>query len=354
MNERLYKMRPKNKIYIKIFQIILFFFIVCNSSLYTKASSDNSLSELKIKSVKLAPDFKYNHLKYSGTVDANVSEVKVVATTSNKAAKIISISGNTDLKTGINIIKIVVESKNKKRATYEIELTKKEGDVIANTTENKATADTDTKADNASKANTKKLSAKEKLKLKNAEIKSLKSEITAKDDAINTLQTKYKNALEYNTKLNSKNMIYTILIVVLLFALAVSLFIGLIKKSTNKFIESEFDDISSDKKINTNSEYIISKASEKSIIKNNIKTNSSSNNDYAKIENNDFLNEDRLDNIINELKNEERLSKGDVNINNVNISLNEPKIHTNKKNINMKDIDANKKNDDFSFDIIDL
>lgn len=90
-------------------------------------SGDNSLSSLSISPGTLSPAFQYNVVEYTATVGADVTSVEVNANLSNDTATIESVSGNTDLKEGENLITIVVKAQNGTPATYKITVTKQAG-----------------------------------------------------------------------------------------------------------------------------------------------------------------------------------------------------------------------------------
>lgn len=90
-------------------------------------SGDNSLSSLSISPGTLSPAFQYNIVDYTASVGADVTSVEVSAETSNETATIESVSGNTDLQAGENLISIVVKAENGTAATYKIVVTRQEG-----------------------------------------------------------------------------------------------------------------------------------------------------------------------------------------------------------------------------------
>ncbi len=90
-------------------------------------SSDNSLSSLSISPGSLSPAFQYNVVNYTASVDADVTSVDVSAQLSNDTAVIESVSGNTDLQPGENLVSIVVKAQDGTPATYKIVVTRKEG-----------------------------------------------------------------------------------------------------------------------------------------------------------------------------------------------------------------------------------
>ena len=70
-------MKPMDKALSTILYAVLFFIIIHSFSIQTFASADNSLSSLKIDGVDLSPKFKYNRLKYTGTLNSNETKVNV-------------------------------------------------------------------------------------------------------------------------------------------------------------------------------------------------------------------------------------------------------------------------------------
>ena len=96
-------------------------------------SGDNSLSSLKISPGALSPAFKGSVTEYTAQVAGDVSEISVDAVTSNSKATIESISGNKDLKSGKNVITVLVKAENGTEAAYKITVSKGEGSTPAST-----------------------------------------------------------------------------------------------------------------------------------------------------------------------------------------------------------------------------
>lgn len=88
------------------------------------ASADNSLSSLTLSEGTLSPSFVYNVVNYTAQVGADTTSVDVKAVTSASTAVVKSITGNTDLKQGENVIQIVVQAENGNLATYKITVTR--------------------------------------------------------------------------------------------------------------------------------------------------------------------------------------------------------------------------------------
>ena len=89
-----------------------------------KQSADNSLKELTISPGTLSPAFNGKTLTYSATVGSDVTNIAVSATPVNEKAVVESVTGNTNLKSGDNTIKIVVKAENGVTATYTVNVAK--------------------------------------------------------------------------------------------------------------------------------------------------------------------------------------------------------------------------------------
>lgn len=90
-------------------------------------SADNSLKELNISPGTLSPAFSGKTTTYSATVGSDVTNIAVSATPVNEKAVVESVTGNTNLKSGSNAIKIVVRAENGVTATYTVNVTKEGG-----------------------------------------------------------------------------------------------------------------------------------------------------------------------------------------------------------------------------------
>lgn len=90
-------------------------------------SADNSLKSLTISPGTLSPAFAQNKTSYTATVGGDVTGIAVSATPANEKAVVESVSGNENLKEGVNQIKIVVKAENGVTATYTIKVTKQSG-----------------------------------------------------------------------------------------------------------------------------------------------------------------------------------------------------------------------------------
>ena len=87
-------------------------------------SADNSLKALTISPGTLSPAFKGSTTKYTAAVDNSVTSIAVSATPVNEKATIESVTGNTNLAVGTNVVKIVVKAENGTTATYKITVTR--------------------------------------------------------------------------------------------------------------------------------------------------------------------------------------------------------------------------------------
>lgn len=83
-------------------------------------SGDNSLKSLTLSAGTLSPAFESSTVNYTAAVANDVTNVAVSAVVSNEKAAVQSVSGNTNLKVGQNVIKIVVKAENGTTATYTI------------------------------------------------------------------------------------------------------------------------------------------------------------------------------------------------------------------------------------------
>ena len=97
---------------------------VGNGSSTAALSADNSLKALTISPGTLSPAFKGSTTKYTAAVDNSVTSIAVSATPVNEKATIESVTGNTNLAVGTNVVKIVVKAENGTTATYKITVTR--------------------------------------------------------------------------------------------------------------------------------------------------------------------------------------------------------------------------------------
>lgn len=94
-------------------------------------SADNSLKSLTISPGTLSPAFSGKTTSYTATVGSDVTSIAVTAVPVNVNAVVESVTGNDNLQTGVNTIKIVVKAENGVTATYTIKVTRQAGDAQA-------------------------------------------------------------------------------------------------------------------------------------------------------------------------------------------------------------------------------
>lgn len=87
-------------------------------------AADNSLSSLTLSEGTLSPTFEGSKLNYTAQVSADTTSVDVSAKTVNPAASVVSITGNTNLSEGTNVISVLVQAENGNQATYKITVTR--------------------------------------------------------------------------------------------------------------------------------------------------------------------------------------------------------------------------------------
>lgn len=356
-------MKQVNKTLSTILYVILFFIIICSFNIQAFASADNSLSFLKIDGVDLSPKFKYNRLKYTGTLNSNDTKVNIKTKTSNRRAKVISISGNTNLKDGLNKIKIVVQAQNKRKAIYEIALTKipitDSNDNISDNNEeteqpdvlNDSVDNNDNNVDNdliTADKNT-----KEKTKSKKEQIAELEKELENANTAYETLNTKYTDILKDNKDLQFKNNIFTILSILFFCLLLISLFIAVIKNNTKKYLDKEFQDFNKSKdsgnKLNVNE-----------VLNEIYEIGNSDNSEYGRFTNKISIADDIQIDIKNKSSNKTPKeaynfeNKVDLYFDNMKDPYNKAENTEEVKNNNSETEEKTGKKDSFTFDIIDL
>ena len=93
--------------------------------------SDATLSKLNVGGYTLSPAFNKNKFSYSITVPSNVGNLTVQAIASSSKAKV-TISGNSNLKPGMNYITVTVTAENGNKNTYTVNVTKKKASTSSN------------------------------------------------------------------------------------------------------------------------------------------------------------------------------------------------------------------------------
>lgn len=99
----------------------------------TKSISNNAyLKEFRVDKPGISPSFNKNTFNYSITVDESVDKLNVTAVPENSKASV-SITGNTGLKTGDNVITVKVVAEDKKTSkVYKIFVTKTDDEAKSN------------------------------------------------------------------------------------------------------------------------------------------------------------------------------------------------------------------------------
>ena len=95
------------------------------------ASSDATLKSLSVSPGKLSPSFSSSRTEYEVSVANSVTSIAISAKTNHSAAKY-SVSGNTKLSVGSNIVKVRVAAENGKTKTYIITVKRAESAVAPN------------------------------------------------------------------------------------------------------------------------------------------------------------------------------------------------------------------------------
>jgi hypothetical protein len=96
-----------------------------------KLSNNAKLKSLKVSGHKLTPAFSPNKGKYSLRVLNEVTKINVTATPSDSKAKVTEVSGNKNLKEGINTVTVTVQAEDGTQAKYTIEVNRlKEGETV--------------------------------------------------------------------------------------------------------------------------------------------------------------------------------------------------------------------------------
>ena len=88
-------------------------------------SGDAHVASIEVSPGTLQPAFNTDVFKYTMEVENDVTSIAVTAKASHQAAKITSVTGNTDLKVGANKVSIVCTAENGGTAVYVITVTRK-------------------------------------------------------------------------------------------------------------------------------------------------------------------------------------------------------------------------------------
>lgn len=96
-----------------------------------KLSNNAKLKSLKVSGHKLTPAFSPNKGKYSLRVLNEVTKINVTAVPADSKAKVTEVSGNKNLKEGINTVTVTVQAEDGTQAKYTIEVNRlKEGETV--------------------------------------------------------------------------------------------------------------------------------------------------------------------------------------------------------------------------------
>lgn len=98
-------------------------------------SNNANLKSLSLNTGSLSPKFSASRTSYTAKVAYETTKVNVSATASDSGAKVVSISGNTDLKVGSNTVTVTVQAADGSQKKYTIVVTRlKEGESLTDDT----------------------------------------------------------------------------------------------------------------------------------------------------------------------------------------------------------------------------
>ncbi len=106
-------------------------------------SSDSSLKSLELSAGTLAPEFQRNILSYTAKVDYDVKKVAINAKPAD-AARVTSVTGNTNLQVGVNTVEIEVTAESGETTVYRIDITRAKEEEKTTETETTQTETTQT------------------------------------------------------------------------------------------------------------------------------------------------------------------------------------------------------------------
>lgn len=87
-------------------------------------SSNANLKSLSLNTGSISPKFSANTTSYTAKVSNTVTKVNVTARTADSGAKVVSVSGNTNLKVGENNVVVTVQAANGTQKKYTIVVTR--------------------------------------------------------------------------------------------------------------------------------------------------------------------------------------------------------------------------------------
>ena len=95
-------------------------------------SSNANLKSLSLNSGKLSPKFSASRTSYTSKVLYDVTKVNVSANVADGSAKVVSVTGNTNLQVGENTVVVTVQAADGTQKKYTIVVTRlKEGEIIS-------------------------------------------------------------------------------------------------------------------------------------------------------------------------------------------------------------------------------
>lgn len=89
-------------------------------------SSNANLKSLKLNTGSISPKFSANKTSYTAQVKYDITKVNVTAAVEDSGAKVVSVSGNTNLKVGKNNVVVTVQAANGAQKKYTIVVTRLE------------------------------------------------------------------------------------------------------------------------------------------------------------------------------------------------------------------------------------
>ncbi len=87
-------------------------------------SSNANLKSLSLNTGSISPKFSANTTSYTAKVSNTVTKVNVTARTADSGAKVVSVTGNSNLKVGANNVVVTVQAANGTQKTYTIVVTR--------------------------------------------------------------------------------------------------------------------------------------------------------------------------------------------------------------------------------------
>lgn len=95
----------------------------------TKLSDNNKLNSLKVSGYSISPKFSKTTYNYTLKVPNKTKKINISAQTDDAKAKVVSVSGNSNLKVGKNTVTVEVEAENGSSQKYTIVVTREKEEV---------------------------------------------------------------------------------------------------------------------------------------------------------------------------------------------------------------------------------